>query len=108
MNAPDLTPEDTAAMRKTPGDFREYLRSEMARGRARNVKPAPKSAPVVPGRRVGAWPAGSRPPDPPPPVQPAVVQAALDEYRQWLADGQPSGRRHCECQPCQQLEGGTR
>jgi len=108
MSAPDLTPEDTAAMRANPGDWREYLRSEMARGRARNEKPKPKTAPVIPGRRIGAWPANSRPPDPPPPVPPTVVQEALDEYRQWLADGQPPGRRPCECEPCQQLHGGNR
>lgn len=108
MSAPDLTPEDTAEMRRSPGDFREYLRSEMARGAARRGKPATKPRPQPPpGRRPGQWPPGTRPPDPSPPIHPAEVQRALAEHRQWLDDGSPPGNYQCECTACQQLPGGT-
>lgn len=96
-------------MRKTPGDFREYLRSEMDRGRARKAKPAPLVQPAAAhGRRPGAWPAGTRPPDPPPSVPEAIVAEALAEYRQWLAAGQLPGDHRCDCTSCQLLHGGTR
>lgn len=105
MTAPDITPEDTAAMRASGKDFREYLRSEMDRGRARKqapVKPAPQPRP---GHRPGAWPVGTRPPDPPPPMPAAEVDRAVAEYRQWNAAGQPACQPRCECPSCQQLPG---
>jgi hypothetical protein len=96
-------------MRKTPGDFREYLRSEMDRGRARKAKPAPPvPPPAAHGRRPGAWPAGCRPPDPPPPIPDEEVTRALAEYRDWLTAGRPKIHTACGCEPCQLLEGGTR
>jgi hypothetical protein len=108
MTEPDITPEDTAAMRSVPGDFRAYLRSEMDRGRARQ-KPGPKpQAPAPPGRQPGAWPPGTSPPAPPPPIPAAEIQRALAEYRQWLDDGQPPGHYRCECTSCLQLEGENR
>lgn len=108
MSAPDLTPEDTAAMRKTPGDFREYLRSEMARGAARREKPrAAGRAPAPPGRRPGGWPPGTRPPDPPPEIPAAEVAHAVQEHRDWVAAGRPPGQYRCECQPCQITNGGN-
>jgi hypothetical protein len=109
MSGPEITPEDTAEMRRRPGDWREYLRSEMARGTARRLQPAAKPAPLrPPGRRPGGWPPGTRPPDPPPPPDPAEVARAVAEYRHWAAAGHPPGDHHCECQPCQLLQGGTR
>lgn len=108
MTEHELTPEDTAAMRANPGDWREYLRSEMNRGRARRNKPTPAQAPAHPERQPGGWPPGTRPPDPPPLIPDAEVQRALAEYRDWLAAGCPRITTRCECQPCQQLQGGTR
>jgi hypothetical protein len=108
VTAPDLTSEDTTAMRRQ-GDWREYLRSEMDRGSARRLAPAAKStAPAPPGHRPGAWPAGTRPPDPPPPADPAETTRAIAEYRHWLRAGRPRITTHCECPACQQLTGGTR
>jgi hypothetical protein len=105
----DLTPEDTAAMRATPGDWREYLQSEIDRGRARReAKPQKPVPPPPPGHRPGAWPPGVRPPDPPPPIHPAEVDRAVREYRDWTTAGHPLIDAHCECPACQQPHGGTR
>lgn len=104
MSDPNLTPEDTAALRAQPGDWREYLRSEMNRGRARREQPATKPKPQPPpGHRPGAWPPGTRPPAPPPPIPDAEVQRALAEYRQWVDDGRPRIDAACECEPCRLL-----
>jgi hypothetical protein len=107
VTAPDLTSEDTTAMRRQ-GDWREYLRSEMDRGSARRLAPATKPAlPPPPGRRPGRWPPATRPPDPPPPVPPEEAARAIAEYRQWRAAGSPPGDHHCECPACQLLPGST-
>lgn len=106
MSDPNLTPEDTAALRAQPGDWREYLRSEMNRGRARREQPAAKpAAPAPPGRQPGAWPPGTRPPAPPPPISDTEVQRALAEYREWLDAGSPPGDYQCECPSCRLLPG---
>ena len=103
MSEHDLTPEDTAAMRRE-GSFREYLRAEMGRGKYRAEQAAkPKAPPAPPGRRPGAWPPGTRPPDPPPSIPPAEVERALAEYR-----ANPTEDHPCDCQPCRTLEGGNR
>jgi hypothetical protein len=102
----DLTPEDTAAMRRE-GDLPGYMRSLIRR--TATGKPATKpQAPGPPGRRPGTWPPGTRPPDPPEPIPAAEIQRALAEYRQWLDDGQPPGHYRCECTNCLQLEGENR
>jgi hypothetical protein len=101
----DLTPDDTAAMRAQGNDWREYLRSEMGRGKYRAeqaAKPKPPPAPP-PGRRPGAWPPGTRPPDPPPPVPDADIAQALAAYR-----ANPDQDHPCQCPACQQLTGGNR
>jgi hypothetical protein len=108
VSEPEITPEDTAAMRKVPGDFRAYLRSEMDRGRARQKPGLKPQAPAPPGRQAGAWPPGTRPPDPPEPIPETEITRALAEYRDWLAAGQPKIHTRCECEPCRTLEGGTR
>jgi hypothetical protein len=106
----DLTPEDTAAMRAVPGDWREYLRTEMARGRQRAADAArgPQKPAQSLGRKPGGWPPGTRPPDPPPPIPDAEVARAVQEYRDWVAAGAPPGDYRCECTACRQLPGGTR
>lgn len=105
MTEHELTPEDTAAMRAVPGDWREYLRSEMGRGRQRAqdaAKPTPPP-PAPPGHQPGAWPPGTRPPDPPPPVSAAETARAVQEYRDWLTAGCPRIDADCECEPCRLL-----
>lgn len=108
MTGHELTPDDTAAMRKQ-GDWRAYLRSEMDRGRHRAqlaaVKPAVQPPP---GRRPGGWPPGTQPPDPPPPIPEAEIARAVREYRDWAAAGRPRITTHCECPACQPTDGGTR
>lgn len=109
MTGHDLTPEDTAAMRATPGDWREYLRLEIARGRARrDCKPPVRAPAQPPGHRPGAWPPGIRAPEPSPPVDPAETARAVAEYRDWLLAGRPPVTTTCECPNCQLLEGGNR
>ena len=105
MTEHELTPEDTAAMRRD-GTWREYLRYEMNRRKQQPGQVGTKPPP--PGRKPGGWPPGTRPPDPPPPIPPAEVERALAEYRDWLTAGCPRITTHCECQPCRTLEGGTR
>lgn len=104
MTEPDINPEDTAAMRRE-GSFREYLRSEMARGKFRAEQAAKKPAPAPPpaGHRPGAWPPGTRPPDPPPPIPDSEIARAVQEYRDWLAADRPKIQTACECEPCRLL-----
>lgn len=103
MSEPEITPDDTAAMRRE-GSFREYLRAEMGRGRHRaeqaGKKPPPAATP--PGRKPGAWPPGTRPPDPPPPIPNAEVAQAVAAYR-----ANPDEDHPCQCPACKQLQGGT-
>ena len=108
MTEHELTPDDTAAMRKD-GSWREYLRSEQGRGkyRAEQAGKKPAVAPT-PGRKPGGWPPGTRPPDPPPAIPDAEVARAVQEYRAWQAAGCPPIDTHCECPACRTLEGGTR
>ncbi len=99
----DLTPDDTSVMRQQ-GDFREYLRLQMAQGRDRAA--ASNAKPVVPqqtGHRPGAWPPGTRPPDPGPPFDPAEVARAIAAYR-----ANPNQDHPCPCPNCQLLEGDNR
>jgi hypothetical protein len=100
----ELTPDDTTAMRKD-GTWREYLRSEMGRGKYRaeqagKPRPAP---PPPPGHRPGGWPPGTRPPDPPPAIPAAEIDRALAAYR-----ANPDEDHPCQCPACQQLQGGNR
>lgn len=80
--------DDIAAMRRENGgrDMRAFMRQQIADGRARRTEqPTKPVAPQVPGHRPGAWPPGTRPPDPPPPVgTPAEWQQAVDDYREYL------------------------
>lgn len=108
MSQPDITPEDTAEMRRE-GSFREYLRAEMGRGRHLADQGSKKPPPAPPpGRRPGGWPPGTRPPDPPPPIPDHEIARAVAEHRAWVAAGSPPGDYRCECPNCRTLEGGTR
>lgn len=102
----DFDPADIAAVH-AEGDLPRLLREEIAKGRSRREKPRPIPKPSTTGRRPGAWPSGTRPPDPPPPIPPAEVDRAIAEYRQWLAHGQPAGAYRCDCPACQLLPGST-
>jgi hypothetical protein len=92
----DFDAADVAAMRKE-GDLRGFLRDQLRAGRNRKVQQPEAKPPKPPGYQHGAWPAGARPPDPPPSRHTeADWQLALDRYR--------SGHGHdndpCHCGGC--------
>lgn len=98
----DLTPEDIAAAREE-GDLVALLL--MAAG----LKPAvPKqrttvtdSAPdVVHIAHPGAWPTGTSRPAPVPAASGPHIDAALADYRRWLAAGGPAASTTCPCPGC--------
>ena len=83
----DFDQDDIAAMRRENGgqDFRLFMRQQIAEGKARRKQPEKKPARRATGRPPGAWPTGTRPPDPLPSTHPpSAWTAALDEHRQWL------------------------
>jgi hypothetical protein len=94
----DFDVDDVAAMRRENGgkDFRLFLRQQIADGKARREKPAPVQQAKPPGYRPGAWPAGTRPPDPLKPQPPGAWEHALHRYRQ----DEGSDRDPCHCGGC--------
>lgn len=99
----DLDPEDTAAMRRENGgkDFRLFLRQQIANGQARKVQQPEVKPPKPPGYQPGAWPTGTRPPDPPPTRHTeADWQRALSRYR--LGYGHDTDP--CHCGSCTRLQ----
>lgn len=90
----DIDPDDVKAMRKQ-GDFKAFMRQQIAAGQARKqpAKPAPPAP--RPGHTPGAWPTGSQPPAPIPAQPPGAWAAALERYR----DGGQEGTT-CECGGC--------
>lgn len=96
----DVDPEDVKAMRRQ-GDFRAFLRQQVAEGRARKHPAKPAAVPRPPGHVPGAWPAGSRPPGPIAAAPPGAWTAALERYRDWLATAvqpeRPEPGQHCPC-----------
>lgn len=79
--------QDVTALRKE-GDLRSYLRglikSTKSTGTpARKRKPKWGSIPIPPDHTPGAWPAGTRPPGPPPEwgLPPEAWAAAVRRYR---------------------------
>ncbi|MET9055472.1 hypothetical protein ABZW50_30425 [Streptomyces bacillaris] len=102
----DFDASDIAAMRKE-GDLRSFMRDQLRAGRTQKTTP-PAPPPKPPGYRPGAWPTGTRPPDPPTQRHPpAAWEAALAEYRNWLTTAdhtelaQPNNPRHqCGCAAC--------
>lgn len=103
MTEHELTPDDTAAMRAHKGDWREYLRVQQAVGNERRLARQPPPRPSRTGHRPGAWPPGTRPPDPGPPIDPAEVARAIAAYR-----ASPDQDHPCPCPNCQLLEGDNR
>lgn len=93
-----VTVEDIAELRKQ-GDFREFLRVQFAPERIAERRPAPEPETVEhdPDHRPGAWPTGTRPPEPGPAIPTEQWEHAVVAYRQWLAAGSPSGDFTCEC-----------
>lgn len=90
----DFTEADVTAMRRD-GSFREFLRHEMRTGRP---AAAPKAPPTrVPGHRPGGWPSGTSPPGPVSVQPPGAWDAAVAEYRAWVAAGRPQGDHECGC-----------
>ena len=90
----DIDPDDVKAMRRQ-GDFRAFLRQQIADGKQRRQPPTPAAVPHQPGHTPGAWPAGSRPPGPVKPQPPGAWDAALQRHR----DGTQQGTT-CECPGC--------
>lgn len=90
----DINPDDVKAMRKQ-GDFRAFMRQQIADGKARNQPAKPAPAPPRPGHTPGAWPTGSRPPSRIADAQPGAWEAALERDR----DGTQTGTT-CECPGC--------
>ncbi|MGW9299645.1 hypothetical protein ACWHA3_02305 [Streptomyces cyaneofuscatus] len=88
----DFDASDIAAMRRE-GDLRSFLRDQLRAGRAQKTAP-PAPPPKPPGYRPGAWPAGTRPPDPRPTA--ADWQQELDRYR----TGQGHDNDPCHCGNC--------
>lgn len=91
----DISSDDIAAL-FAQGDLGAILRLQEA-------PPAPPEP--VARQKPGAWPTGTRPPDPIPPVPADVVAAAVAEYRAWHAAGEPDGNYRCDCEPCRLLTG---
>lgn len=90
----DIDPDDVKAMRKQ-GDFKAFMRQQIAAGQARKqpakaVPPAPR-----PGHTPGAWPTGSQPPSRIADAPPEAWAAALQRHR----DGTQTGNA-CECGGC--------
>lgn len=90
----DVDPEDVKAMRRQ-GDFRSFLRQQIAEGQARKQPPKATPAPRPPGHIPGDWPAGSQPPARIAPAPPGAWMAALQRDR----DGTQTGTS-CECGGC--------
>lgn len=89
--------DDINAM-QDQGDFKDFLRHHLGLTQtATTSAEAEEAAPASPSRRPGAWPAGSRPPEPTRIGTPEQWQHAVDEYRAWNAAGQPPGDYRCEC-----------
>jgi hypothetical protein len=103
----DFDQDDVVAMRQQ-GDWREFMRQQIAEGAARrDAKPKPSAPPPLPGHAPGAWPTGTSPPGPPPPQPAAAWREALDVHRAWLAETDrpeaDSRRYRCECGACELL-----
>lgn len=92
----DFDEDDIAAMRRE-GDLHGFLRDQVRAGRNRRAVPPAVKPPALPGHRPGAWPAGTRPPDPRPNRHTeADWWHALDLYRL----GHDTGPCHCgSCLP---------
>lgn len=92
----DFDEADIAAMRRE-GDLRGFMRDQLRAGMNRKTAPPAVKPPPPPGHMPGAWPAGTRPPDPPPRRHTdADWLYALDRYR--------AGHGHdidpCHCGSC--------
>ncbi|MFJ1696240.1 hypothetical protein ACIOHC_13975 [Streptomyces sp. NPDC088252] len=95
MNGPETDPDDIREMRKH-GDLRAFMRAQISIGKSRKVAPPAVKPPPPPGHRPGAWPTGTRPPDPLKPQPPGAWAEALDQYRAGIgAKNDP-----CHCGGC--------
>ncbi|TXS21407.1 hypothetical protein EAO71_27290 [Streptomyces sp. ms191] len=94
----DFDVDDIAAIRREEGaaGIKALMRAQLAIGKARREQPAPKPARRPTGRPPGAWPTGSRPPDPLKSQPPGAWDHALDRYRA----GEGSDRDPCGCGGC--------
>lgn len=109
----DYVPEidDIKAMRAEDGgrDLSRFLRDQIRAGNARREAPPTTAPPHPPGYRAGAWPAGTRPPDPPSREWSPAWDAALADYRAYIVATEHRDRldeepgQICHCQPCTDL-----
>jgi hypothetical protein len=104
----DVERDDIREMR-AQGDLGRFLRDQIAAGRTRRDKPPTVAPPRPPGYRAGAWPVGTRPPDPLPAQPPGAWTAALEAYREYVVATEHRDRldadpgQTCECKPCTDL-----
>lgn len=89
----DFDEADIRQMRRE-GSLRDFLRLQATSGAKPATKPERRR---TPGHRPGAWPPGTRPPDPLPRPPDAVSHAAIAEYREWIRRGRPPGDFRCDC-----------
>ncbi|MEV6547938.1 hypothetical protein AB0M57_04420 [Streptomyces sp. NPDC051597] len=109
----DYVPEvdDIKAMRAENNgrDLSAFLRQQIRDGNARRATPPKTVTPKPPGHKPGGWPSGTRPPDPPPAEWSPEWDAALADYRTYIAATEHRDRlvedkgQVCECQPCTDL-----
>lgn len=93
-----IDPADIAAMR-ADGSLHEFL--QFLTGRKPKPAPAqPAPEPELPRARPGAWPDGTQPPSPRPPMSPKAIQHGIDDYRAWIAAGRPVWDDTCHCPNC--------
>lgn len=96
MNA-RYTAEDIAALREQ-GDLKRFLEGLADVATPSRTAAAPSHRPTATaGRQPGAWPAGTRPPDPGPAIARAEVDRAVAEYRAWQTAGRPIVNASCQC-----------
>jgi hypothetical protein len=93
----ELSVEDIAELRRQ-GDFREFLRLQFGAPDAPPRPPAARApAPAPTTGRPGAWPTGTKPPEPTRIGTPEQWAQAVHDYRAWLAAGKPDTPIRCEC-----------
>ncbi|MFD9564420.1 hypothetical protein [Streptomyces sp. NPDC059994] len=104
----DVERDDIREMRQQ-GDLKAFMRQQIRDGNARRASPPAVKPPPPPGYKPGAWPAGTRPPDPPPAEWSAEWDAALTAYREYVVATEHRDRLRedpgqlCHCKPCTDL-----
>lgn len=92
--------DDITAMRAEAGGagLKAFMRMQIAAGKARREKPPAAAPPRPPGHRPGAWPAGSRPPGPPPERQ--IPAHVWDTAARHYSNEEHRPHLPCDCGNC--------